>query len=148
MKTCEIPIKDGTTLSSAAHAAAGMLDEQENMETRILTTVSGEYVIQAHDRNEQVLRWIGMDRQITIILSPYSQGHVRIRTVCSRWLLSRGILFLTGLMVICWPLVVTTTAGVIRDCLLEKRIRRFLQGKSPPGKTGCLPRVDAGPQNR
>ena len=136
MKTYEMTLEEGTTLPAAVHAAAGMLDEREKMETRILATAGGDYVIQAHARNGQILRWIGMDRQISVTLSPGGPGRVRVRTSCSRWLLSRGILFLTGLLVICWPLVITTTAGAIRDRLLEKRIRRFLQGKGPPGKNG------------
>ena len=133
MKAFEMTLTEGTTLSSAAHAAAEML-EQENMETRILTTLSGEYVVQAHSRNGETFRWIGMDRHMTVTLSPYGPGRVRVRTVRSRWLLSRGILFLTGLLVICWPLVVTTTAGAVRGLLQERRIRRFLQGKGPPEK--------------
>ena len=132
MRIFEMTLAEGTTLSSAAHAAADMLDERENMETRILTTISGEYVVQAQSRNGQILIWIGMDCHMTVTMNLYSPGCVRVRTVCRRWLLSRSILFLTGLLIICWPLVITTTAGAIRGWLLEKRIRRFLQGKDPP----------------
>ena len=59
-------------------------------------------------------------------------GRVHVKIVRNRRFLSRSLLFLTGLLVCCWPLAVTAAAGAVRGSLLERRIIRFLSGRSPP----------------
>ncbi len=132
MKDFELVPEGGRTLPSMAQAAAAMLSGQENLSTRILATTGGEYIIQADCRCGRILRWIGMDQQITVTLSPAGQGRVHVKIVRNHRFLSRSLLFLTGLLVCCWPLAVTAAAGAVRGSLLERRIIRFLSGRSPP----------------
>lgn len=116
----------GGTASGPAHLAAEMLEEQERLDTRLLASAGGAWTVQARSRNARFLRWLGLDRQITLTLTPDGTGGIIVRAAGGPWLL-RCTVFLTGALVACWPLAVTAAVGAVRSRLLVRRTVRLLR---------------------
>ena len=133
--TFELTPADGCSISGLAHMAAVILEGQEHLDTRLLATVGGEWIIQGYSRNDQLLRWVGLDRHIILTLTPAGTGYILVRASSGSRLL-RSALILTGTLVACWPLAVTAAVGAVRNRLLMHRMIRLLRSSAPPA---CLP---------
>lgn len=129
MRTWRLTLADDMTISKLAHAVEMMLSTQERLATKILITVNGEYVVQAHSKNEQILRWIGMDQHLTLTLSPVKEKCCLVRIHSIRWLF-QSALAATGLFVVAWPLAVTAIIGAIRKKSLARKILRLLNANA------------------
>ena len=126
MKTRGLNMTEGRTVRSMAHAAAEMLEEQEHLEVRLLRSTGGEYTVQACSRCGRMLRWIGMDQRLTVTLTPAGAEKAFLRISCSGRL-SRSVVLVTGMLIVCWPLAVTAAAGAIRSRVLIRRILSLMR---------------------
>ena len=104
MKACRLALAKGRTVSDLAHGAAGILDAREHLTVRLLKTAGGEYIVQAGSRNGRIVRRLGLDRRLSLMLAPDGAGHVLVRT----------------------------DAATVRGKLLARRILRRLRSKAPP----------------
>lgn len=127
----KLTLARGMTAAELAGEAGAMLSAQERLTVRTLVSVNGEVVVRAFSPGDGVTRWIGMDRQLTLTLTPLGDRQVLARFDGGRWLY-RGALVIAGTFVIAWPLAVTAVIGAIRWMLLVRRMLRLLRANAPP----------------
>lgn len=121
MKTRMMPLSEGRTIADLAHTIQTLLMTREEMDTQLLTTESGEYVIQARSQNAETTQWVGMDKNLTIRLTPVGDSCVMAQAGSERWL-SKGALLFTGTFIIAWPLAVTSGIGLVKQKQLADRV--------------------------
>ena len=131
IKIREFTLAEGTTVPDRAHAAMEALSAEAGLTARLLAAAGGKYVIQAHSRNERILRWLGLDQHLTVTLAPAGPRQVLVEIAGGRRF-SRSAVFATGVLIACWPLSLTAPAGFIREKLLVRRILRTLRSHAPP----------------
>ena len=121
MKIIELSLEKGTTVSDLAHDAERMLSAREGLATQLLVTLDGAYIVQAHARSDRLLRWIGLDRRLTLTLTPAGESACLARISAGSWLY-QTILIATGVFFVAWPLAVTAAVGMIRKAWLIRRV--------------------------
>ena len=126
MKVKKLTLEKGTTVSDLAHDAERMLSAREGLKTQLLVTLDGAYIVQAHSRSERGLRWIGLDRWLTLTLTPSGENACLARSSAGSWLY-QSCLIATGVFLAAWPLAVTAAIGMIREFLLIKKTNRFIK---------------------
>ena len=118
-------LPEGRELSGLAHAIESMLTNEEQMDAQVLTTGDGSYIIQGRAQNGKLTQWVGMDKSISVHLSPLGQGMLQVEIGKGEWL--KKSLTMATSMVILWPLAVTSTVGMVKQGKLPGKIDRTIQ---------------------
>ena len=121
MKNQMMTLAEGVTIHGIAHTIETVLMTREQMQTQLLTTAAGEYVIQARSANAKASQWVGMDKNLTIKLTPVGDRCVMAQAGSERWL-SKGALLFTGTFIVAWPLAVTSGIGLVKQKQLADRV--------------------------
>ncbi len=139
MKNMIYTMPEGKSVSEMAEAVRVFLNNAENMEAQVLTTESGQFVIQARARNGKVGQWFGLDKAIQVRLTPHPNNVVTAEIGNGEWL--KKSLTMATSMVILWPLAITSGTGMVKQGKLpgkiDQAIRYYLAGLSPAGLIAC-----------
>ena len=121
MKQQIMNLPEGRTIADLAHAIETVMMTREGLTTQVLTAANGDYVIQGRSANASSTQWIGMDKNLTIRLSPVGERGVYFQAGEDRWL-SKSALLATGTFIIAWPLAFTAGIGMIEQKKMGDRI--------------------------
>ena len=124
-KQYNLRLRPGTTVRSMAHILEDHLTYEEGMRCIVMRTESGAYIVQAKSRNEEIIRWAGLGRGLTIRLTPVQQDRIDVDILQEKEtgkcaLLAAGILLMRGV-------AFTSACGLIRQHLLIRRVNRLMR---------------------
>ncbi len=116
---------NGRKVEEIAAAVRNYLEASENMETQCFFTNDGTAILQARARGGSVKQFVGLDRAITVRLTPVSETHFNVDIGEGKWT-DKGIVMAVSWFVL-WPLAVTSTVGMMRQHQLPKKINSVIQ---------------------
>ena len=111
------PGKDTTTLAQRVQL---FLSQAENMETQTLYTEDGATIIQGRVRNGGVKQLMGLDRTITVLITPLGDSAAKVSFSKGKWL--DKVVTGTVSMFVLWPLLLTASYGAFKQSQLPKKI--------------------------
>ena len=109
-----------TTLSDIANVVDRHLTINEAMETQVMPLEDGKYVIQGRVRSGKFKQFIGMDRAVTVKLTPVETENFYVEIGEGKWV--DKALTATVSMFVLWPLLVTSSVGAYKQKKLPKNI--------------------------
>lgn len=121
---------NGLTMAEAAKHTCNFLDHSENMETQCLTSIDGVYFIQARTRNGKSKKFLGLDKVISVKLSPIGNEFFSVEIGEGKWV-DKGVA-LAAAWFFCWPLAVTSGVGIYKQKVLPNKILREIGTKFSP----------------
>ena len=134
MTTKIYTLPEGKNINEMSHAIQAFLMNSESMNTQVLTTEAGQYIIQARAQNGKVGQWFGLDKAIQVRLTPCANNVVSVEIGSGEWL--KKSLTMATSMVVLWPLAVTSTVGMVKQGKLpgkiDHAIRMYLAGFAAP----------------
>ena len=116
---------EGKNIREMSRAIQAFLMNSEEMNVQVLTTESGQYIIQARAQNGKVGQWFGLDKAIQVRLTACAENVVSVEIGSGEWL--KKSLTMATSMVVLWPLAVTSTVGMVRQGQLPGRIDHAIQ---------------------
>ena len=116
---------NGRKVEEIAAAVRNFLESSENMETQCFITNEGTAVLQAKARGGAIKQFVGLDRAITVRITPVSETHITVDIGEGKWV-DKGIVMTVSWFVL-WPLAVTSTVGMMRQHQLPKKINSVIQ---------------------
>ena len=125
MKNSIYTLPQDKDIRGLAHAVEAYLINVENMNCQVLGTEQGEYIVQGQARNHGFAQWVGMDKAVTVRLTPGMNNTVMAQIGNGEWL-NKG-LTMTVSMFMLWPLAVSSTVGMVKQGKLPGRIERAIQ---------------------
>ena len=139
MKNMIYTLPEGKNIREMANAVRTFLNNSENMEAQVLSSETGEYIIQARARNGKVGQWFGLDKAIRVRLMPHNNNVVTAEIGNGEWL--KKSLTMATSMVVLWPLAVTSGTGMVLQGRLPGRIdhaiRIYMAGLDYAGTIAC-----------
>ncbi|MBQ8128756.1 MAG: hypothetical protein IJ175_00735, partial [Clostridia bacterium] len=118
-------LPDGRELNGLAHAIESMLTNEEQMDTQVLSAGDGSYIVQGRAQNGRMTQWVGLDKSISVRLTPLGPGMLQAEIGKGEWL--KKSLTMATSMFILWPLAVTSTVGMVKQGKLPGKIDRVIQ---------------------
>ena len=100
------------------------LEMNENMESQSFTTAEGGAVIQAKARGGAFKQFVGLDKAITVKITPISDTHISVDIGEGKWI-DKGITLTVSWFVL-WPLAVTSTVGMVKQHQLPGKINNVI----------------------
>ena len=116
---------NGRKVEEIAAAVRNFLESSENMVTQCFITNEGAAVLQAKARGGAIKQFVGLDRAITVRITPVSETHITVDIGEGKWV-DKGIVMTVSWFVL-WPLAVTSTVGMMRQHQLPKKINSVIQ---------------------
>ncbi len=139
MKNMIYTLPEGKNIREMAESVRFFLNNSEDMEAQVLTSETGEYIIQARARNGKIGQWFGLDKAIRVRLVPRSDTLVTAEIGSGEWL--KKSLTMATSMVVLWPLAITSGTGMVLQGRLPGRIdqaiRMYLAGLDFSGGIAC-----------
>lgn len=118
-------LREGKSVLGMAKAVRDYLKKEEGMEARLLELQNKEYVIQARGKGGRVRQLVGMDKEATVCLAPLGEGKVSVKIGRGKWW-SKGLV-MTASLFVCWPLCLSSAAGMYGQSRLPRRIQKAAQ---------------------
>ena len=117
----------GSTVRSLAHGLEDYLACEEGMRCIVMRTENGAYIVQGKSRHEEIARWAGLGRSVTIRLTPVQRDRMLVDIIPEKEtgkcaLLTAGVFF-------SWGIVLTSLCGMIRQRLLIRRVNQLIRGE-------------------
>lgn len=121
--TCTL--RRGKTIRELAHSVEDYLTFEQGMRCEVLRTESGEYIVQAKGRHDEITQWVGMNRRISVRFTPAGGSRVEVMIEKGKQetkfaALAVGLLFF-------WAVAFTALSGLLRQCLLTHRTGNFIR---------------------
>ena len=113
------------TLSTVANALEHYLSDIQKMECQTLTAKDGALLVQARGRHDGAKQFVGLDKAITVRLSPLQGKAFQAEIGQGQWLKKSLVMSLS--MVILWPLFITSGIGIVKQSQLPGQIEQALQ---------------------
>ena len=113
---------DKHSMTDAAKHVSYFLEDSENMEVQCLSTFEGAYIIQARVRHGKVKKLFGMDKAISVKLTPIGNEFFSVDIGEAKWL-DKGVALTVSWFVL-WPLAVTSSYGIYKQKALPDKIFR------------------------
>jgi len=118
-------LPEGRKLNGLAHAIETVLINEEKMDVQVLSAADGSYIVQGRAQNGRMTQWVGLDKSISVRLTPLGQGMLQAEIGKGEWL--KKSLTMATSMVVLWPLAVTSTVGMVKQGKLPGKIDRVIQ---------------------
>ena len=115
---------NGKTTQDIAMIVRNYLEMNEGMESQSFFTADGGAVIQARARGGALKQFVGLDRAITVKITPISETHISVDIGEGKWV-DKGIVMTVSWFVL-WPLAVTSTVGMMKQHQLPKKINSVI----------------------
>ena len=115
---------NGKTTQDIAMIVRNYLEMNESMESQSLMTAEGGAVIQARARGGALKQFVGLDRAITVKITPISETHISVDIGEGKWV-DKGIAMTVSWFVL-WPLAVTSGIGMYKQSQLPKKINTVI----------------------
>ena len=117
----------GTTVRSLAHVIEDYLTYEEGMRCIVMRTENGAYIVQGKSRYEEIARWAGLGRSVTIRLTPVQQDRILVDILQEKEtgkcaLLAAGVFF-------AWGIALTSLCSMIMQRLLIRRLNQLIRGE-------------------
>lgn len=125
MKRNIYTLSGSKTLTTAANAVECFLRDARKMECQTLTASDGSLLVQARGRHDGVKQWIGMDKAITVRLSPLQGRTFQMEIGNGQWL--KKSIVMTVSLVVLWPLFITSGIGIVEQSQLPYQIEQMMQ---------------------
>ena len=124
-KQYTLRLRPGSSNRALAHDIEDYLTYEEGLRCIMMRTESGDYIIQGEDRHEEIIRWVGLGRSLSVRLTPVPQDLVHVDDIPEKKtgryaLIAAGVFLMRGM-------AVTSVCGVIRQNLLQRRFSWFIQ---------------------
>ena len=121
---------NGLAMADAVKHVCRFLENEENMETQCLTSFDGAYIIQARVKNGKAKKLIGMDKVVSVKITPIGNEFFSVEIGKGKWL-DKGVALTVSWFVL-WPLAVTSTYGIYKQKSLPDKIFRELATRFVP----------------
>ena len=118
-------LPEDKNIRELAHTIEAYLVNSEGMNCQVLTTESGEYIVQGRAQNGKFTQWVGLDKAVTVRLIPGQNNAVIVEIGNGEWL-KKSLTMATSMFVL-WPLAVTSTVGMVKQGKLPGRIDKAIQ---------------------
>ena len=115
---------NGRNAQDIAMVVRNYLEMNEGMESQSIMTAEGGAVIQARARGGALKQFVGLDRAITVKITPISETHISVDIGEGKWV-DKGIVMTVSWFVL-WPLAVTSTVGMMKQHQLPKKINSVI----------------------
>ena len=115
---------NGRNVQDIAMAVRNYLEMNERMESQSFITAEGGAVIQARSRGGSFKQFVGLDKAITVKITPISETHVSVDIGEGKWV-DKGIAMTVSWFVL-WPLAVTSGIGMYKQSQLPKKINSVI----------------------
>ena len=116
---------NGRKVEEIAAAVRNYLESSENMETQCFITNEGAAVLQAKARGGAIKQFVGLDRAITVRITPVSETHITVDIGEGKWV-DKGIALTVSWFVL-WPLAVTSGVGLYKQHKLPQNIMNAIR---------------------
>ena len=116
---------NGRKVEEIAAAVRNFLEVSENMETQCFMTNEGAAVLQAKARGGAIKQFVGLDRAITVRITPVSETHITVDIGEGKWV-DKGIALTVSWFVL-WPLAVTSGVGLYKQHKLPQNIMNAIR---------------------
>lgn len=121
---------NGLTLEDAAKTIRNFLEMKENMDTQCLTSLEGVYIVQARARHGKAKKLLGLDKVISVKLSPIGNDFFSVETGEAKWI-DKGVALAVSYFVL-WPLALTSGFGIYKQKTLPDKIYKEVSNKFVP----------------
>lgn len=113
-------IPEGKTVGDVARNLKRFLANTENMEAQVLKLENESYFVQARSRCGKLKQFAGLDKMISIKLTPVGDRNMIVEIGKGKWVdkVAGGAL---GYFV-AWPLLVTTVYGAYKQGSLPRKV--------------------------
>ena len=115
---------NGKTTQDIAMIVRNYLEMNEGMESQSFFTADGGAVIQARARGGAFKQFVGLDKAITVKISPISDTHISVDIGEGKWT-DKGVVMTVSMFVL-WPLAVTSGIGMYKQSQLPKKINSII----------------------
>ena len=115
---------NGKTTQDIAMIVRNYLEMNEGMESQSIMTAEGGAVIQARARGGALKQFVGLDKAITVKISPISDTHISVDIGEGKWT-DKGVVMTVSMFVL-WPLAVTSGIGMYKQSQLPKKINSII----------------------
>lgn len=113
---------NGHTLQDAAKRTCSFLELDESMETQCLTSLDNQVFIQARATYSNIKKLVGMDKAISIKLTPIGDDYFSVEIGEGKWA-DKGVALATAWFLF-WPFAVTSGIGIYKQKTLPGKILR------------------------
>ncbi len=108
------------TLADIATVVERHLMLNEKMVAQLLPLEDGKFIIQGRAQSGKLKQFVGMDRAITVTLTPYENDNFYVEIGEGKWV-DKAVMATVSLFIL-WPLAVTSGVGFYKQKKLPKNI--------------------------
>ena len=115
---------NGRNAQDIAMVVRNYLEMNEGMESQSFVTADGGAVIQARVRGGSLKQFVGLDKAITVTISPITESLISVDIGEGKWT-DKGVTMVVSMFVL-WPLAVTSGVGMYNQAQLPKKINNII----------------------
>ena len=125
MKNEFYTLTHGKNANGMAHAIKDYLSQAEGMETQLLRTEAGEYIVQARVSNGKFKQLAGLDRVLSVKIRGIDDTHASMEIGAGKWADKIGGGFVG--MFLFWPFAFTAAYGAYKQQALPRKVTQAIE---------------------
>ena len=115
----------GSSIRSLAHSLEDYLTQEEGMRCIVMRTENGAYIVQGKSMHEEIARWAGLGRSLTILITPVQGDQIHVRFVREKGM--EKYVVLTAGVFLAWGIAFASICGMVRQRLLIRRVNQWIR---------------------
>ena len=118
-------MKPGKSIRDLAHSIEEFLTYDNGMRCEVLRTEDWVYIVQGKDKHDDITKWAGMNRNISVRLSPVHKDTIQV--IIEQGKQENKYAAFTVGMLLHWGVALTSLYGIFSQRILIRKTDAFIR---------------------